>query len=214
MALKFNLVSVNDQELEDIKSERGGRYDGPTPPAGVYKVVLKKLWLSEQKRRDTPEPVDVIKALLEIKETGDKEVYNGKGIFHTMQLPVDRGDQYFPLQVNALDDFFRQISKGKFNYSKLAAALGAGKLKVEKEDNAGVPVSQIGTLVIKEGQELTIKTKNSANPKDADNPYVNVHYIISDPAPAKKKQEEEEFDDDFEDSEDDDDASFDEFMED
>lgn len=185
MALKFNLVAIDKEDVKKAE-ERGRRYDGPTPPPDVYNVVLKSVWFSQTKAGK-----DTIRFRVEIKETGDKEIYNGCSIFNSMMLPIDKSEKAYPIQVSQLNDFVKAASGGKVNLIEFASWLTEGKIKHGKKDKVGVPVEQIGRIKFDGSQEFVVKTKLGDNQKNPDNPYVEIHYIDTSKITAEEPEEED-----------------------
>ena len=222
MGMKLSLARVSNDDINNALSEanKGGRYTGPTPPPDRYHVEVKKLWLTQSKKGD-----DMFKALFVIKETGDKEEYNGAGIFHTMMLPNDETSKAFPIQVSSIDSFFRNTSNGKFGFAEFYEAATKGKVITDKEDKVGQPIKSIGKWKLKDGLVIEVQTINRDNPNGSE-PFVNVRYIV-DLDDQKKDDEPEDNDDepiegldddaedvsdDVEDDDDDDDDDLDELL--
>lgn len=74
----------------------GGIYDGPVPPAAIYNVTLKKLRIKVNKNSD-----DMLNALLEINETGEKKQYNGYGVWDNLNV-TDQGAPYINTLLDAI----------------------------------------------------------------------------------------------------------------
>lgn len=189
MALKFNL-EVDKKAVEEAKQDRGGRYTGPTPQPDLYKVKLKEI-ISSTDKNDNP----ILNAVLEINETGDKEVYNGCGIYYRLNIPVDKTYQYYTIQVNVLQDFLQAaFGMDILEFGKLASA---GKILTRDKQtrNGDDLIKSIGKYKVDSANEFVIKTKNSEyNGKT----YVNVHYIDLDATetPNSSDSDDVDFDDD------------------
>lgn len=198
MSLKFNL-QVSKDSVEEARSLSGQRYNGPTPPPDIYVVQLKRL-ISQEDKNGNP----VFVAVLEINETGEKEIYNGAGVFYRLALPVDNTLEYFKYQVKALDDFLRAISGDTMDVESFGNLASAGKI-IEDSDNKdakGNPmIKSIGKLKLDKTEDLTIKLRHREyNGKT----YTDVHYIDLDASLGQKAsaEEPEEDIDDFDDLDD------------
>lgn len=195
MSLKFNL-QVSKESVEEARSLSGQRYNGPVPPPDRYAVQLKRL-ISQEDKNGNP----VFVAVLEINETGEKETYNGAGVFYRLALPVDNTLEYFKYQVKALDDFLRAISGDTMDVESFGKLASAGKI-IEDSDNKdakGNPmVKSIGKLQIAKAEDFIVQLRQREyNGKT----YSDVHYIDLD-ASLGQKASAEEPEDDFDDFDD------------
>lgn len=158
MAFKFNIARADDTTIDKaIESARsGGRYEGPTPPEGVYKTKIKKVWFRETK---TGRPA--INALFEIDETGDKAIYNGAGTFRLYLIPEDATDKNFSYFVSNIDALVMSLSNGTMDYKAFADVVRAGKV-ILKDPEAYDPsknneIIKFGNLRITGDQKATVK---------------------------------------------------------
>lgn len=134
---------IGDDEPEAASGEFND-YDGPVPPRGVYRVVLKKLWLTENKNGD-----QMIKGIAEIAgEKGEKKQYNGYAIWFNQNV-TEQGAPYLKAFLDALG-----VSWNDF-YNKTVVD--------DDEDNMGFPITKIGSKKIG-ANELRINAKRAEYP--------------------------------------------------
>lgn len=192
MALKFNLKNVSKDDVEKARKEfSAGRYEGPTPPPGLYNVRVTKLWSGENRAGAT------LTARLQFDNDDDNKIYNGFSILHNMTIPDDPRDQYFAIRMKSLDDFFRSVSGGKMTVSDFVDAANNGKVIAGDEEKMGDVITQIGKLKMDKVKDITIKTKAPVTASNG-NEYVNVHYI--DTNNLEKIDKDDDVDDDVDDT--------------
>ena len=196
MGFKIKMAEVSKEELKEIREDRPtGRYDGPTPPPGVYEVKIARAWFGETKSGD-----DTLKVSFLFNNEGEDEVYNGYDFINNYGIPTDPSEASFIPRVNQLDAFLIALSDGKMGFSEFREAMVAGKNDIDpaKKNKMGYPVTQIGNVKITGEKKVKIKTKlREYNGKD----YVDLHYILNDDATSKPKKRDEDLDD-FDDVED------------
>lgn len=201
MGFKMKMAEVSQEDLKEIRESRPtGRYDGPTPPPGIYEVKISRAWFGETKAGD-----DTLKVSFLFDNEGENEVYNGFDFINNYGIPSDATAPSFTPQVNQLDAFLVALSGGKMGFQEFQEAMVAGKNDVDpaKKNKMGYPVTQIGNVKISGDKKITIKTKlREYNGKE----YVDLHYILNDDTSSKPKKREEDFDD-FADAEDSSDTS-------
>lgn len=185
MSLKFNL-KVSKESVEEARSLSGQRYNGPTPPPDRYVVQLKRL-ISQEDKNGNP----VFVAVLEINETGEKEIYNGAGVFYRLALPVDNTLEHFKYQVKALDDFLRAISGDSMDVESFGQLASAGKIieDTDKKDAKGNPmIKSIGKLKLDKTEDFTIQLRHR---EYNGNTYTDVHFIDLDASLDSKADSED-----------------------
>lgn len=169
-SLKFDLKRISQDDLNTAKTEsRGGRYSGPTPPPGVYNAKATKLWLSQTKKGDW-----AIKVGFEFVETGDNKEYNKASFITTFMIPVDPSVEHFHIQVSSFDTMLKAISSGEIDYMDFQKIHSEDRIRYDKADKVGEPITQLGSLKLPTTSEFKIKTKNSDY---NGNTYINLHYI-------------------------------------
>ena len=189
MGFKIKMAEVSKEELKEIREDRPtGRYDGPTPPPGIYEVKIARAWFGETKAGD-----GTLKVSFLFDNEGENAVYNGYDFINNYGIPADATEPSFIPRVNQLDAFLIALSDGKMGFSEFQEAMVAGKNDIDpaKKNKMGYPVTQIGNVKISGNKKIKIKTKiREYNGKD----YVDLHYILND-STSKPKKREEDFDD-------------------
>lgn len=190
MGFKIKMAEVSQQELKEIREDRPtGRYDGPTPPPGIYEVKIARAWFGETKAGD-----DTLKVSFLFDNEGENAVYNGYDFINNYGIPSDPSEPSFIPRVNQLDAFLISLSDGKMGFSEFRDAMVEGKNDIDpaKKNKMGYPVTQIGNVKISGNKKVRIKTKlREYNGKD----YVDLHYILNDDTSSKPKKREADFDD-------------------
>lgn len=185
MGFKIQMAPVSQEQMKDIRESRpSGRYDGPTPPPGVYDVKIARAWFGETKAGNS-----TLKVALKFENEGEDAVYNGFDFINSYGIPSDPSLPSFTPQVNQLDDFFIAISGGKMGYAEFRAAMESGKNDVDpaKKNKMGVPVSQIGSVKLVSEKKIRIKTRFR---EWNGNEYVDLHYILRNENNKEAKSEE------------------------
>ena len=189
MGFKIKMAEISKEELKEIREDRPtGRYDGPTPPPGIYEVKIARAWFGETKAGD-----GTLKVSLLFDNEGENAVYNGYDFINNYGIPADATEPSFIPRVNQLDAFLIALSDGKMGFSEFQEAMVAGKNDIDpaKKNKMGYPVTQIGNVKISGNKKIKIKTKiREYNGKD----YVDLHYILDD-STSKPKKREADFDD-------------------
>lgn len=184
------MAEISKEELKEIREDRPtGRYDGPTPPPGIYEVKIARAWFGETKAGD-----DTLKVSFLFDNEGENSVYNGYDFINNYGIPADATEPSFIPRVNQLDAFLIALSDGKMGFSEFQEAMVAGKNDIDpaKKNKMGYPVTQIGNVKISGNKKIKIKTRlREYNGKD----YVDLHYILNDDSPSKPKKREADFDD-------------------
>ena len=190
MGFKIKMAEVSKEELKEIREDRPtGRYDGPTPPPGIYEVKISRAWFGETKAGD-----DTLKVSFLFDNEGENAVYNGYDFINNYGIPADATEPSFIPRVNQLDAFLIALSDGKMGFSEFQEAMVAGKNDIDpaKKNKMGYPVTQIGNVKIYGNKKIKIKTRlREYNGKD----YVDLHYILNDDSTSKPKKREADFDD-------------------
>ena len=189
MGFKIKMAEISKEELKEIREDRPtGRYDGPTPPPGIYEVKIARAWFGETKAGD-----GALKVSLRFDNEGENAVYNGYDFINNYGIPSDPSEPSFIPRVNQLDAFLIALSDGKMGFSEFQEAMVAGKNDIDpaKKNKMGYPVTQIGNVKISGNKKIKIKTRlREYNGKD----YVDLHYILND-STSKPKKREADFDD-------------------
>lgn len=196
MGFKIKMAEVSQEELTQIRNERpSGRYEGPTPPPGVYGAKISRAWFGETRAGDP-----VLKVSFVFDNEGENAVYNGASTINNYIIPTDPSSRGFVPQINQLDAFLVALSDGKMGVREFQEAMSNGKNDIDqsKKTKIGIPVTQIGSVKITGDKKVTIKTKiREYQGKD----YIDLHYILRDEAaPSKPKSNPAEDFDDFEDT--------------
>ena len=190
MGFKIKMAEISKEELKEIREDRPtGRYDGPTPPPGIYEVKIARAWFGETKAGD-----DTLKVSFLFDNEGENSVYNGYDFINNYGIPADATEPSFIPRVNQLDAFLIALSDGKMGFSEFQEAMVAGKNDIDpaKKNKMGYPVTQIGNVKISGNKKIKIKTRlREYNGKD----YVDLHYILNDDSTSKPKKREADFDD-------------------
>lgn len=175
MGFKIEMEGLSKEEMQKIRDDRPtGRYDGPTPPPGVYNMVVDRMWFAE-----TKSGLPAVKASFRIKEPAesDNAVYNGASTINNYLIPQKRSDRNYSIQASSLDDFLSGISNGKLDFPGFYEAMVSGRSDVGTEDKIGHPVKQIGNFKFTGDAEMSVKTKIR---EYNGNEYIDIHYIIRD----------------------------------
>lgn len=195
MGFKIKMAEVSQEELTKIREDRpSGRYEGPTPPPGVYGAKISRAWFGKTKAGDP-----VLKVSFVFDNEGENEVYNGAETINNYVIPTDPSSRAFVPQINQLDAFLVALSDGKMGVREFQEAMSNGKNDIDpaKQTKIGIPVTQIGSVKITGEKKVNIKTKiREYNGKD----YIDLHYILRDEATTSKPKSNPADDfDDFED---------------
>lgn len=176
MGFQIAMAPISDEEMKKIRdSKPTGGYNGPTPPPGVYKAKIARVWFSETKAGHP-----AVKVSFVLHDEGANSVYNGASVLQNYNIPTDPSQKAFPVQVSQLDAFLIALSGGKMGYKEFQEACTSGKTDADpgKRDEIGLPVTQVGKVKITGERVVEIKTKiREWNGKE----YIDVHYILDNP---------------------------------
>ncbi|QDF19246.1 hypothetical protein SEA_STICKYNOTE_53 [Corynebacterium phage Stickynote] len=191
-SIPITRVKSSDVEKARADSGQGQRYDGPTPPPGLYNTKIKKVWYQETRKGDP-----ALNVLFEIHEEGANEVYNGAGAFRMFMIPTDPSYEHFSIQVSSIESLLLALSDGTYTYDDFLADANAGRIiagKKKSESDKKTPIEQMGRLKITGEQTAQIKTKVQTYNGDE---RMEVHYVLSKPLKKKKVADiDMDFDDD------------------
>lgn len=195
MGFKIKMAEVSQEELTQIRNDRpSGRYEGPTPPPGVYGAKISRAWFGETRAGDP-----VLKVSFVLDNEGEDAIYNGAETINNYVIPTDPSSKAFVPQINQLDAFLVALSDGKMGVREFQEAMSNGKNDIDpaKKTKIGIPVTQIGSVKITGDKKVNIKTKiREYQGKD----YIDLHYILRDEATTSKPKSNPADDfDDFED---------------
>lgn len=172
--LSFSNIAVPDQKTIEQASFQG--YTGPTPPPGKYKAKLAGVQIQT---RDTGN-VFVVRYV--INETGELKKYNGCAIFDRLTIPNPQTDgEYYQIRLRSFNDFCQAASEGKGTLRDFTKALADGKYKVEKGNKDGIfKLLVVGGKLFNfsKDHDVFIEVRHAPNANDANNPYLNVRYIV------------------------------------
>lgn len=172
--LSFSNIAVPDQKTIEQASFQG--YAGPTPPPGKYKAKLAGVQIQS---RDTGN-VFVVRYV--INETGELKKYNGCAIFDRLTIPSPQTDgEYYQIRLRSFNDFCQAASAGKGTLRDFAKALSDGKYKAEATQRDGVfKLVNVAGKLFNFGKEhdVFIELRHAPNANDANNPYLNVRFIV------------------------------------
>lgn len=192
MGFSLPIARVKNDEIDKAISDsrQGQRYTGPTPPPGVYRAKIKKVFTKETKTGKA-----AINVLFEINETGDNEVYNGAGIFNMYLIPSDPSEKAFPYQISNLDSMIHALSNGTMGYKEFQEAALAEKVVLKDpqkyDPSKNNEITKIGTLKITGEAEANIKLKmDEYNGKER----AILDFIVEDK--VEKKAKAADYDDD------------------
>lgn len=188
MGFQITMAPISDEEIKKIRDDKPtGGYNGPTPPPGVYKAKIARVWFAETKNGNP-----AVKASFVLHDEGANATYNGASALQNYNIPVDPSQKAFPVQVSQLDSFLIALSGGKMGYKEFQEAVTNGKTDADpaKKDKIGLPVTQIGKVKVTGERVVEIKTKiREWDSKE----YIDVHYIVD--RPAEKEESVESTDD-------------------
>ena len=172
--LSFSNIAVPDQKTLEQASFQG--YTGPTPPPGKYKAKLAGVQIQT---RDTGN-VFVVRYV--INETGELKKYNGCAIFDRLTIPNPQTDgEYYQIRLRSFNDFCQAASEGKGTLRDFTKALADGKYKVEEGNKDGIfKLLVVGGKMFNfnKDHDVFIEVRHAPNANDANNPYLNVRYIV------------------------------------
>lgn len=172
--LSFSNIAVPDQKTIEQASFQG--YTGPTPPPGKYKAKLAGVQIQT---RDTGN-VFVVRYV--INETGELKKYNGCAIFDRLTIPNPQTDgEYYQIRLRSFNDFCQAASEGKGTLRDFTKALADGKYKVEEGNKDGIfKLLVVGGKMFNfnKDHDVFIEVRHAPNANDANNPYLNVRFIV------------------------------------
>lgn len=198
----------NNLDTNQDAATGGDFYTGDVPPAGVYKGVVKRVTIKQNKNGD-----DMLNVLTEIKEPkgSPKAKFNGYGIWNNINI-TDQGVPYvkaFLLAVGANpDDFFA----GKGNVDDKVTPnrlLSVGRFKFTED---GVPVVCATKRTTFQGNDrLEVRQYLAADePEDDEDDDIEVIEEDDDMEDVEESEEEYEDDEDADEDEDEDESDEDE----
>lgn len=172
--LSFSNIAVPDQKTLEQASFQG--YTGPTPPPGKYKAKLAGVQIQT---RDTGN-VFVVRYV--INETGELKKYNGCAIFDRLTIPNPQTDgEYYQIRLRSFNDFCQAASEGKGTLRDFTKALADSKYKVEEGNKDGIfKLLVVGGKMFNfnKDHDVFIEVRHAPNANDANNPYLNVRFIV------------------------------------
>lgn len=172
--LSFSNIAVPDQKTIEQASFQG--YTGPTPPPGKYKAKLAGVQIQT---RDTGN-VFIVRYV--INETGELKKYNGCAIFDRLTIPNPQTDgEYYQIRLRSFNDFCQAASEGKGTLRDFTKALADSKYKVEEGNRDGIfKLLVVGGKLFNFNKEhdVFIEVRHAPNANDANNPYLNVRFIV------------------------------------
>lgn len=138
MAIKLQLkVGAEAAKVEAV--EGFSKYAGETPPAGVYKAVVKQLQIKALTSDPTKQKVVAIIEWFAPKGTPE-EKYNGYAVFDHLTLPESMEEEYADLKIGKINRLLDAISGDQ----KLRSAFWGGSTVL---DDKGEKILRIGTKV-------------------------------------------------------------------
>lgn len=172
--LSFSNIAVPDQKTIEQASFQG--YTGPTPPPGKYKAKLAGVQIQT---RDTGN-VFIVRYV--INETGELKKYNGCAIFDRLTIPNPQTDgEYYQIRLRSFNDFCQAASEGKGTLRDFTKALADSKYKVEEGNKDGIfKLLVVGGKLFNfnKAHDVFIEVRHAPNANDANNPYLNVRFIV------------------------------------
>lgn len=172
--LSFSNIAVPDQKTIEQASFQG--YTGPTPPPGKYKAKLAGVQIQT---RDTGN-VFVVRYV--INETGELKKYNGCAIFDRLTIPNPQTDgEYYQIRLRSFNDFCQAASEGKGTLRDFTKALAESKYKAEEGNRDGIfKLLVVGGKMFNfnKDHDVFIEVRHAPNANDANNPYLNVRFIV------------------------------------
>lgn len=182
---KFTFNDITDA-VGSTEGAGGGGYTGPTPPAGVYRTVAKRLGIkisNGAKTKGTP----MLNGVLEIKESGDKKKYSGYGIWFNILI----NDQFKGM----INQFLNAASGGEEAGLKLQRLFWTKGITTKADEKAGVEfITKIGNKTVKDGTfELSVATEVSTY-NDKERLQVKTYLV---PVDEKSTAEDDDLDDDL-----------------
>lgn len=97
-------------EAAKVEATQGfTNYEGPTPPKGVYPVVVKQIVFGESKAKNP-----MLSAILEIKAPKEdkRSKYNGYALFEYLVIPRDKEDDNYGRRVGDINAFLDAMAGG------------------------------------------------------------------------------------------------------
>ena len=172
--LSFSNIAVPDQKTIEQASFQG--YTGPTPPPGKYKAKLAGVQIQ------TSETGNVFIVRYVINETGELKKYNGCAIFDRLTIPNPQTDgEYYQIRLRSFNDFCQAASEGKGTLRDFTKALADSKYKVEEGNKDGIfKLLVVGGKLFNfnKDHDVFIEVRHAPNANDANNPYLNVRFIV------------------------------------
>lgn len=179
--------------IDTSGAEQGNRqnYEGPTPPAGIYKVILKSGWWGMSKGGNGKEPQPMLTAVLEIRDTDTKAKFNGYPIWVRITHQPStlwRMQQLFTalgqpakasLDVGDKDSQFgkvvNSIGNARFGHAMLMAKTRIdsyqGKTRLDVDELTPLPGVEIDETANFEDEEVA--TEDAFNQSANDDPWDN-----------------------------------------
>ena len=172
--LSFSNIAVPDQKTIEQASFQG--YTGPTPPPGKYKAKLAGVQIQTRGTGN----VFVVRYV--INETGELKKYNGCAIFDRLTIPNPQTDgKYYQVRLRSFNDFCQAASEGKGTLRDFTKALADSKYKAEEGNKDGIfKLLVVGGKMFNfnKDHDVFIEVRHAPNANDANNPYLNVRFIV------------------------------------
>ena len=164
MAIKLQLkVGAEAAKVEAV--EGFAKYAGETPPAGVYKAVVKQLQIKALTSDPTKQKVVAIIEWFAPKGTPEAK-YNGYAVFDHLTLPESMEEEYADLKIGKINRLLDAISGDQ----KLRSAFWGGSTVL---DDKGEKILKIGSKVAGgkdfKGFPVVVSAKNDTYTKKTKN---------------------------------------------
>lgn len=164
MAIKLQLkVGAEAAKVEAV--EGFSKYAGETPPAGVYKAVVKQLQIKALTSDPTKQKVVAIIEWFAPKGTPEAK-YNGYAVFDHLTLPESMEEEYADLKIGKINRLLDAISGDQ----KLRSAFWGGSTVL---DDKGEKILKIGSRVAGgkdfKGFPVVVSAKNDTYTKKTKN---------------------------------------------
>lgn len=185
MKLRLKVDKNKVKAAVEATKSFGTSYDGPPPPSGRYRTKLAGLTLDEDK--DGKNQITARLVVNEPAQLGDKAnpsaKFNGFTFWHRVVLPTDPSDQYYNIQVKALEELTREVTggyHGALDLFTIATTKGLDtEAKTNRDGKTIVHIVKIGVAEINIGRPIEVNSKLSktVNAHTGFN-YANVSYLV------------------------------------
>lgn len=115
-------------------------YEGPLPPKGVYRGILKRMELKKTGPQSKTPGTPMLFLIFEVKETGEKSKYNGAPAMAN-QMITDQGAGY-------VNQILHAIAGSTERGRKLEKLFWGGKANVVKDEKGKEHINKIGPFVV------------------------------------------------------------------